>query len=82
MAKDRKRTATAPVPDIDPSSEPSTRSVHDGVDDRDPRERIAMRAYELYLSRGASDGRDFDDWLAAEREVRGADSPAQGDSGE
>jgi hypothetical protein len=28
-----------------------------------------MRAYELYLSRGAVDGRDFDDWITAEREV-------------
>jgi hypothetical protein len=25
--------------------------------------------YELYLQRGASDGRDTDDWLEAEREV-------------
>ena len=32
-------------------------------------DRIAARAYELYLARGASDGRDFDDWLAAEREL-------------
>jgi hypothetical protein len=28
-----------------------------------------MRAYELYLARGGSDGQDFDDWLAAEREL-------------
>lgn len=33
------------------------------------RDRIAARAYELYLARGASDGRDWDDWLAAEREL-------------
>lgn len=33
------------------------------------RERIAMRAYELYLARGASDGAALDDWLTAEREV-------------
>jgi hypothetical protein len=32
-------------------------------------ERIAERAYELYLARGGSDGQDFDDWLAAEREL-------------
>ena len=34
------------------------------------RERIAMRAYELYLARGGSEGQALDDWLAAEREVR------------
>jgi Protein of unknown function (DUF2934) len=35
----------------------------------DPRERIAARAYELYLQRGAGDGRATDDWLEAEREL-------------
>ena len=34
----------------------------------DERERIAARAYELYLSRGASDGEAMNDWLEAERE--------------
>ncbi len=33
------------------------------------RERIAMRAYELYLARGGTDGREMDDWLDAEREL-------------
>jgi len=33
------------------------------------REQIARRAWEIYLSRGATDGRDFDDWLQAEREL-------------
>jgi hypothetical protein len=31
--------------------------------------RVAQRAYELYLARGGSDGRDMDDWLNAEREL-------------
>jgi hypothetical protein len=35
------------------------------------RDRIAARAYELYLARGGRDGMDMDDWLNAEREVRG-----------
>jgi Protein of unknown function (DUF2934) len=34
------------------------------------RERVAQRAYELYLERGAGDGQAMDDWLAAERELR------------
>ena len=33
------------------------------------RERIAARAYELYLSRGGSDDRAVEDWLTAEREL-------------
>ena len=31
---------------------------------------IAEAAYQRYLSRGGSHGRDFDDWLEAERELR------------
>ena len=34
------------------------------------RERIARRAYELYLARGGADGYAEDDWLTAERECR------------
>jgi hypothetical protein len=33
------------------------------------RDRVAQRAYELYLSRGGADGRDQDDWLIAEQEL-------------
>jgi hypothetical protein len=32
-------------------------------------EEIAVRAYHLYLNRGAINGHDLDDWLQAEREV-------------
>lgn len=35
----------------------------------DPHERISARAYELYLARGGADGQDWEDWLAAEREI-------------
>jgi hypothetical protein len=36
----------------------------------DPRrDEIARRAYEIFLSRGSNHGRDFEDWLQAEREV-------------
>lgn len=34
------------------------------------RDDIALRAYNLYQARGAEDGRDMDDWLRAERELR------------
>jgi hypothetical protein len=37
--------------------------------DRIDRDRLAQRAYELYLARGREDGRDLEDWLAAEREL-------------
>lgn len=34
---------------------------------------IERRAYELYETRGREDGRDLDDWLNAERQLRGDD---------
>jgi hypothetical protein len=33
------------------------------------RDRIALRAYELYLARGGGDGAAMDDWLTAEQEL-------------
>jgi hypothetical protein len=33
-------------------------------------DEIAEAAYRRYLSRGGDHGRDFDDWLEAERELR------------
>ena len=34
-------------------------------------QRIRQRAYELYEQRGRTDGHDLDDWLRAEREIKG-----------
>jgi len=33
-------------------------------------ERVAAKAYELYVSRGRTEGHDLDDWLQAESELR------------
>ena len=32
---------------------------------------IARRAYDLYLARGGEPGHDVEDWLQAERDLRG-----------
>jgi hypothetical protein len=37
---------------------------------------IARRAYDLYVARGCENGYDVDDWLRAERELRGTMSSA------
>ncbi len=34
-------------------------------------EEIRHRAYQRYLERGGGHGMDFEDWLAAERELKG-----------
>ncbi|MDB6067034.1 MAG: hypothetical protein JWR26_3242 [Pedosphaera sp.] len=33
------------------------------------RDEIARRAYELFVARGRTGGRDLDDWVQAEREL-------------
>ena len=35
------------------------------------KQQIRQRAYELYEQRGRDDGRDLDDWLQAECEIKG-----------
>ena len=42
------------------------------LSDGDIHERIAHKAYELYLQRGSEHGYDLDDWLTAERSVQEA----------
>lgn len=55
-----RRTAASPI-----TTAPASPLTH---------EAIATRAYELFLQRGAGHGRDFDDWVAAERELQSSAS--------
>ena len=41
------------------------------------KDQISQRAYEIYQNRGREDGRDVEDWLAAERELRNQNLPKQ-----
>lgn len=49
------------------------RKAVNGVGPRDPalavQKQIALRAYELYLERGGTDGHEVEDWLQAERDI-------------
>jgi hypothetical protein len=38
-------------------------------------DEIAEAAYQRYLQRGSTDGRDFDDWVEAERELKSRRRP-------
>jgi hypothetical protein len=49
-------------------SQPDLRSNSMGSEPSE--EDIRMRAYHRYLERGAGHGRDYDDWLEAERELK------------
>ena len=71
LAKTRKRQ------DGDSSTTPTATLGRDqyASNERPDSERISARAYELYLARGGTDGQDWDDWLAAERELSEAAAP-------
>jgi hypothetical protein len=47
-------------------TQPLARSAADYIES----EAIAHRAYELFEERGRGEGREFDDWLHAEHELR------------
>lgn len=53
-----------------PEDSGAPRAPGDATPAADDRDRIAARAYELYLARGGPDGTAMEDWLAAERELR------------
>ena len=74
MAKTSKSKGTD-ISASDPSPAAAGRQAIHGNSDANYGDRVAERAYELYLARGASDGQDFDDWLTAERELRHGHDP-------
>jgi len=41
---------------------------------RPSEEEIARRAYEIFLEHGGRHGNDLEDWLQAERELKGLES--------
>jgi hypothetical protein len=61
MAKFQKKTVVEVLRDAPDEATESAAGIE--------RDRIAERAYELYISRGRQEGRELEDWLAAEREL-------------
>jgi len=39
-------------------------------------ERIRQRAHEIYQAKGGTMGRELDDWLQAEREIKAGENPS------
>lgn len=74
MAKSRRKTGlAAPAAEASDSGlAVSPQSAGDTTLASFDRDRIAERAYELYLERGGSHGQDMDDWFRAERELVGS----------
>jgi Protein of unknown function (DUF2934) len=65
LPKQRRSTSTVGAPPSDAIG------VQAGVLGSEPTEDdIRRRAYERYLERGGQDGMDFEDWLAAEQDLR------------
>lgn len=75
----------APAQAKQESADTAPQATGDTTASRPDPDRIARRAYELYLARGGSHGRELEDWLAAEREFgqgfeQSADSATSGDT--
>lgn len=83
MAKARTKTDGGVSPETQAAPLPETQAAPQAVGDTTAavpdRDRIAMRAYELYRERGGSDGQALDDWLAAEREMLAPDDDRRGE---
>ena len=61
MAGTNQRKTTGVAQDLDePRTQAARRPSHD---------EIAMRAFQIYLSRGKWPGRNVEDWLEAERQL-------------
>ena len=61
------RRSSSPATGIDQDlGEPTAHAVRVPGHDE-----IAMRAFEIFLSRGEWPGRDLEDWLEAERQMQG-----------
>lgn len=43
----------------------------------DAEEEIRQRAFELFEARGSEEGRELEDWLQAEQEIRSGKADAQ-----
>jgi hypothetical protein len=67
MAKAKPRRSATVLP-IDLESQTSRAARPYKIADSE----IARRAFELYCERGAQHGSDLEDWLQAERELRGS----------
>lgn len=48
----------------------SRTAKHHGFSETELNARIARKAFELFLQRGSESGRDVEDWLEAERQVK------------
>ena len=68
----RESAGSSPSGTVHAASDMSTSDSSD-----DPTyDEIAEAAYQRYLQRGGADGRDFDDWLEAERELKSRRRPS------
>ncbi len=76
-AADRRRAAheqESAMPEALPATADDRASTALGAPATRPaptREEIARRAFEIYIARGRTHGSDVEDWLKAERELRG-----------
>ena len=60
------KNSTIPMPARTPRTAPKKSVARPAITHED----VARRAYDLFLRRNGEHGRDIDDWLQAERELK------------
>jgi hypothetical protein len=60
------------------ASKPSRAKANGSGEHLNEPDAVAKRAYEIYQTRGGSDGADLDDWLEAERQLKPGPSDVTG----
>lgn len=55
---------------------PKTKTSGSAIDIQEIRDRVAAKAYELYVKRGCTHGHDAEDWFEAEQLVMSHVKPA------
>jgi hypothetical protein len=77
MTESRNRRPDRPAPSQSQEVKATTKTTVDAANDASAgqeavvnRQEVERRAFELYEQRGGGHGRDLEDWLTAEEDVR------------
>jgi Protein of unknown function (DUF2934) len=74
MPRTPKQTG-GPTAPAKPRRSPTNKPNGHGGNGHVSSDEVARKAYEIYQSRGAWDGADFDDWIQAEKQLKENQQP-------
>jgi hypothetical protein len=66
----QKNSKPAPAPVVKAAAKPVAKPAKAKGSYEPTQEEIGVRAFEIYVSEGCQDGKDLENWLRAEQELR------------